>query len=206
MRHRRRDAEGRHLVRLEPDAHREGAVAENLGALHAADGAQLRLHDAHEVVGDLVLIEILRREAEVRRGELAVGRLQVDDRRFRFGRKLIAHLRHLRLDLRQRGVGVVVEFQVNGDRADALRARRLEVVDAVRAGDDALERRGDESAHEIGIRADVGGASRRRWPCRCAETGARSSERMACNPAMRITRLTTIASTGRRTKRSVNFI
>src|SRR5579872_4867 len=32
------------------------------------------------------------------------------------------------------------------------------------------------------------------------------SERMACRPAMRITRLTTIASTGRFTNRSVNFI
>src|ERR1043166_1067823 len=29
---------------------------------------------------------------------------------------------------------------------------------------------------------------------------------MACSPAMRITRLTTMARTGRRTKRSVNFI
>src|SRR5262245_5316906 len=31
-------------------------------------------------------------------------------------------------------------------------------------------------------------------------------ERIDCRPAMRITRLTTIASTGRRTKRSVTFI
>src|SRR6185295_15870686 len=32
------------------------------------------------------------------------------------------------------------------------------------------------------------------------------SERIDCSPAIRITRLTTIASTGRRTNRSVNFI
>src|SRR6266567_7120226 len=32
------------------------------------------------------------------------------------------------------------------------------------------------------------------------------SERMACNPAIRITRLTTIARTGRLINRSVNFI
>src|ERR1700739_4527097 len=31
------------------------------------------------------------------------------------------------------------------------------------------------------------------------------NERMACNPAIRITRLTTIANTGRLTNRSVNF-
>ena len=55
---RRRDAVRRHPVRLQPDAHRERAIAEDVGALHAADGAQPRLHDAREVVGDLVLIEI----------------------------------------------------------------------------------------------------------------------------------------------------
>ena len=38
----------------------------------------------------------------------------------------------------------------------ALRARRLHVVDAVGAGDDALERRRDEAAHQIGVGADVG--------------------------------------------------
>src|SRR5438876_10188896 len=32
------------------------------------------------------------------------------------------------------------------------------------------------------------------------------SDRMACSPAIRMTRLTTIARTGRLTKRSVNFI
>ena len=39
----------------------------------------------------------------------------------------------------------------------ALRARRLHVVDAVGAGDHALERRRDEAAHEVGVRADVHG-------------------------------------------------
>ena len=152
---RRRDAERRHAVRLEPDAHRKRAVAENVGALHAADRAQLRLDDAREVVGDLVLIEIGRREAEIHRRELVVRGLQLDDRRFRLGRQIVAHLRDLRLDLGQRRIGVVVQLQVHGDRADALRAGRLHVVDAVGAGDDPLERRRDESAHEIGVRADV---------------------------------------------------
>ena len=44
---------------------------------------------------------------------------------------------------------------MHGDRADPLRARRLHVVDAVGAGDDALERRRDEPAHEVRVRADV---------------------------------------------------
>ena len=37
---------------------------------------------------------------------------------------------------------------------------RLDVVDAVGARDDALERRGDEAAHEVGVRADVDGRHR----------------------------------------------
>jgi hypothetical protein len=66
-------------------------------------------------------------------------------------------LRDLGLDLRQRRVGVVVELEVHRDGAHALRARRLHVVDAVGAGDDPLERGGDEAADKIGIRADIDG-------------------------------------------------
>jgi len=152
---RRRDAERRHLLRLQPDPHRERAVAEDVGALHAVDRAQLRLHDARQVVGDLVLIELRRREAEVDRRKLRVGRLELDDGRLRLGGQIVAHLRDLRLNLRQRRVGVEVQLQVHGDRAERLRARRLHVIDAVGARDHALERRGDEAAHEIGVGADV---------------------------------------------------
>jgi len=59
-------------------------------------------------------------------------------------------------DLRERGVDVEVELEVDGDRAQALRAGTLDVIDAVGARDDALEWRGDEPAHEVGIRADIG--------------------------------------------------
>jgi len=64
-------------------------------------------------------------------------------------------LRHLRLDLGERGVGVVVELQVHGDGAHALGARRLDVVDAVGAGDHALQRRGAEAAHQVGVGAHI---------------------------------------------------
>ena len=147
----------RHLVGLQPHAHGKRAVAEDVGALHAGDGAQLRLHDAREVVGDLRLIEVGRREPEIHRRKLRVRGLELDGRRLRLGRQIVAHLRHLRLNLRQRVVGVVIELQVHGDHAQRLRARRLHVVDAVGAGDDALERRRDEAAHEIRVCADVDG-------------------------------------------------
>ena len=102
-------------------------------------------------------IEIGGREAEIHRRELVVGRFELDDRRFRLRWKVVADLRHFRLNLRQRGVGVVIELQVHGDRAEALSARRFHVVDAVGAGDDPLEGRRDEPAHEIRVRADVQG-------------------------------------------------
>src|SRR5262249_5909113 len=82
-------------------------------------------------------------------------RLQLDDRRFRFRRQVVAYLGDLGLDLSKGGVGVVVESQMDSNRAEALRARRFHVVDAVRAGDYALERRRDEPAYEIRVRADV---------------------------------------------------
>ena len=52
----RADVERRHPVGLEPDAHRERAPAQDVGPLHAADRRQARLHDADEVIGDLVLL------------------------------------------------------------------------------------------------------------------------------------------------------
>ena len=196
----------RHLVRLQPDPHRERARAEDVGALHAADGAQLGLDDARQVVGDLVLIEIGGREAEVDRRELVVRRFQLDDRRFRLRRQIVAHLRDLRLNLRERRVGVVIELQVHGNRAEPLRARRFHVVDAVGAGDDALERRRDESrARDPRSRRRTAVETRTtamslRGYCRTL------SARIDCRPAIRMTRLTTIARTGRLTNRSVNFI
>jgi hypothetical protein len=44
---------------------------------------------------------------------------------------------------------------MHGDSAQRLRAGRLHVVDAVGACDDAFQRRGDETSHEVGVGADV---------------------------------------------------
>ena len=77
------------------------------------------------------------------------------DRRLRLGRQIVAHLVHFRADVGERLVRVVVQLQMRRDRGEALRALRFAVVDAVGGGDGALERRGDEAAHQIGVRADV---------------------------------------------------
>ena len=51
------DIVGRHAVGLEPNAHGKGPGSQDVGPLHAGDGRQPRLHHAHQVVGDLVLLQ-----------------------------------------------------------------------------------------------------------------------------------------------------
>ena len=157
---RRADVERRHAIGLEPGAHGERAPAEDVGALHALDRRQARLHDADQVVGDLVVLEDRRAEAQVHRRELRVGRLDVDGGDLGLGRQIGAHLVHARADVGERVRGVEVELQADVDGREPLDALRLDVVDAVGGGDRALERRRDEAAHQIGAGADVGGAHR----------------------------------------------
>jgi hypothetical protein len=140
---------------LEPDAHGKHAAAEHVGLLHALDGGEARLHHAVQVVGDLVLIELVGVEAQIHRRELVVAGLDVDRRGLGLGRQLVADLVDLGADLRERGVGVVVEAQVNLDGAEARAAFGLDVIDAVGAGDDALELGGDVAADGVGAGAEV---------------------------------------------------
>src|SRR5262249_55019689 len=133
----------------------EGAVPQDIGALHAADRAQLGLHDAREIVSNLVLIEILGGETDVHRCKLRVCGLQFDDWSLGFWRKIIANLGNLGLNLRQRRVGVVIQLEMYGDGAKALRAGRLHVVDAIGAGNDTLEWGGDEPTDQVCVGANV---------------------------------------------------
>ncbi len=153
----RADVERGHPVGLQPDAHGEGARPEDVRPLHDFQGSQPRLDRADQVVGDLVLLQELRGEAQVGRGELAVGGLDVEDWDLRLRRKIAADLVDLRSDLRERFGGVVIEPQAGPDGGEAQLALRLDVVDAVGGGDDPLERGGDEAAHQVGGRADVHG-------------------------------------------------
>ena len=81
--------------------------------------------------------------------------MQIDYRGLRLWRQVIADLGQLRLNLREGSVGVVVELQVHRDRAEALGTRRLHVVDPVRAGNHALQGRGNEAADQIRVGAHV---------------------------------------------------
>ena len=119
------DVERGHPVRFQPDAHGECAAAENLRALDTRDRGQTRLDDARQVIGDLVRLQNIRGEAEIGGGELRIGRLDIDDRDFGFGREIAAHLIDLRADLRKRFVRIVVQLQPSRDGGNTLRTFRL---------------------------------------------------------------------------------
>jgi len=69
--------------------------AENVGALHTADSAELGLDDAGEVIRNLILVQVVGAETDVHGGELLIRSLQIDDRNLRIGRQIVLHLRDL---------------------------------------------------------------------------------------------------------------
>jgi hypothetical protein len=143
-------------------ARSEGAVAEDLGPLHAVDRRQPRLDHPQQVIRDLVLLEDRRAERQVHRRDAAVRRLDRDRRDLGLGRQVGADLVDAGADVRERVAGVEVELEPDVDRRQALDALRLDEVDAVRGRDRSLERRGDEAADQLGVGADVRGAHRDR--------------------------------------------
>ena len=150
----RRQPERRELLRIEPGAQGEHLLAEQFRRLHAGDRLQLGLHHAGEVVGDLVRLERVAVEAEIH-GVDGLADLDGEDRLQRPGRQLIENRIDLGIDLGQRLVGIVVEPQIDRDRAHPALADRGHVVDAVGLGDGVFQRRGDEAGHHVGIGAVV---------------------------------------------------
>ena len=86
--------------------------------------------------------------------------LTVSDRLLRAGRQLVEDRIDLGVDFGERLVGIVVEPQIDRDRAGAALAGRGHVVDAVRLGDGVFERRGDEAGDHVGIGAVIGRGDR----------------------------------------------
>jgi hypothetical protein len=66
-------------------------------------------------------------------------------------------LRDLGLNLGEGVIGVVIQLEVDGNRADSLRAGRLHVVDAIGARDDPFKRSCNEPTYEVRIRTDIRG-------------------------------------------------
>ena len=104
----RTDVERREPVRFEPDAHRERASAEDVRRLHAFERGQARLHDAREIIRDLVRLQNVRSETQVARGELRIRRGDGQRGNFRLGRQIVADLIHLGADFGERLFGIVI--------------------------------------------------------------------------------------------------
>ena len=153
----RADVERGQAVGFEPDAHGEGAAAQDVRALHAFQRGEPGLDHADEVIGDLVRLQNVRGETQIAGGNLRVGGFDVDHGHFGLRRQVVADLVHLGADFGERLVGVVIQLEPGGDGGQAQRAARLQVFNAVGGGDGALERRGDEAAHQLGAGADIDG-------------------------------------------------
>jgi len=91
------------------------APAQDVRLLHALQRGQTRLHDAHEIVRDLVRLQNVGRETQISRGELRIRRGDGERGHFRLGRQVVAHLVHLGTDLGQGFFGIVVQPQMDGD-------------------------------------------------------------------------------------------
>ena len=150
-------SKGREAVGLQPDPHREDPGTQNVGPLDAVDCGKLRLDNPCQEVGHLIRLHSRGGESEVHGGPEFVGVLEFDDGILGLGGEFVADLRELGLDLRQGGIRIVVELQVDGDRAEALGARTLNVVDPLGSRDHALERGGDVAADKIGVGTHIGG-------------------------------------------------
>ena len=152
-------AVGGHPGRIEPCPQRELLLAEDLGRLNSLHCLQLRLHDPDEVIRDLVRGQVLAVEPHDHRADVLACR-QADHRLLGLPGKLVQHRVDLGVDLGERLVRIVVQTQVRRDGAHALRARRGEIVDAVRLGDGVFERGRDEAGHELGIGPRIHGHDR----------------------------------------------
>src|SRR5690606_9926922 len=86
------DPEGGHPPGAQPGPDGEGPPAEDVGALDAVDGGQARLHDADEVIGELIVFEDVGAKAQIHRGDLRVGGLDGEGGDLRLGREIGAHL------------------------------------------------------------------------------------------------------------------
>ena len=151
------DCEGGQLFRVQPDLHRLRTSAFDGDPLDIGQGAELRLDLARQIVGELRRRHGLRRRADVEGRISTVRTLDVDDRRFRFGRQLAPDLVEPVAHFGQRDRARMVQLQAHGDGADPGDAGRFDIVDARDGRDGALDRGGDEATDRFGRGADIDG-------------------------------------------------
>ncbi len=136
------DAERGHLHWVQPQAHGEHLVAEDLRLGDTGQGRQLGLDHPRQVVGDLRVVHLLAVEADVhqRRG---IRGLLLQHRVLGVRRQLALHFVGLGQQLGDQAIGIGADPRVDGDGRIVLPAHRGHVVDAFGAGQALLQRLGD---------------------------------------------------------------
>jgi hypothetical protein len=91
---------------------------------------------------------------------LRVGLLLLHDRLVDFLGQEAARLRHAVAHVRGRAVGIAIEMEAHRDLRVLGAADRLDVVDALDAGQRFLDGRGDLRLHDLGVGAGIRGVHR----------------------------------------------
>ena len=155
------NAARRHARRIEPQPHRKGLAAENVGRSDAVDSRHQRLHDARQKIRNPRARQIGAGETDIHDRRRLPGRFQ-DDRVLRLVRDQVFDLLHLRHDVGHRLARIVIEPDIGGDRAGALDRVRGEIIDAFGCRDRLLDRGRDKALDQIGRGTGIGGRDRDR--------------------------------------------
>ena len=150
----RRNAAAGHPFRIEPQPHREGLPAQNVGGGDAVDGGQHRLHHARQIVRDRRSRQHFAGETEIHHRRGLAGGLG-HDRIVGFLRNQVFDRVHLGEHFGQCLVRIEVQLDVDLDRAGAEHRGRRHVVDTFGGGDSLFDRRRDEALNEVSRGAGV---------------------------------------------------
>ena len=148
------DAERCKAIGFQPDTHGDDSCPEDIGTLDPIDGGEFGLDDACQVISHLVGLQMGSRESQVHRCAEFVRVLKFDRRGLGLRGELIAYLSQFCLNLREGCVRIVVQLQVNRDRAESLIACALDVVDPLGCRDHPFQRGCDVASDEVGVCPD----------------------------------------------------
>jgi hypothetical protein len=139
----------RHPRRVEPEPHRKGLSAEDVGRGDTIDRCEQRLHHPRQIIRNRRTRQFRAGEADIHYRRGLAGRFD-NHRVLRLFRKLELDLLDLGHDVGQRLARVVIEPDIGGDCAGSLDRRGGQVIDALGGRHRLRDRRCDKALHQIG--------------------------------------------------------